>query len=42
LPVAHVEASTLGSIILAGILLKMGGLGIWYVIKYLKFMVKFH
>jgi len=28
LPVAHVEASTLGSIILAGILLKIGGLGI--------------
>jgi len=28
LPVAHVEASTLGSIILAGILLKIGGLGV--------------
>jgi len=42
LPVAHVEASTLGSIILAGILLKIGGLGVWYVIKFLKFMVKLH
>jgi len=42
LPVAHVEASTLGSIILAGILLKMGGLGVWYVVKFLKFMVKLH
>jgi len=34
-----VEASTLGSIILASVLLKMGGLGGWYTIKYLKFMM---
>jgi NADH-ubiquinone oxidoreductase chain 4 len=42
LPVAHVEASTSGSIILAGILLKIGGLGVWYVVKFLKFIVKLH
>ena len=42
LPVAHVEASTLGSIILAGILLKIGCLGIFYVVYYLGFIVKFH
>ncbi len=42
LPVAHVEASTIGSILLAGILLKLGSIGIFYVIIYLKFIVKFH
>lgn len=42
LPVAHVEASTVGSIILAGVLLKLGGLGIWYVVRYMGFIVKFH
>lgn len=42
LPVAHVEASTIGSILLAGILLKLGSVGLFYVIIYLKFMVKFH
>lgn len=42
LPVAHVEASTLGSILLAGVLLKLGCLGVIYVIQYLKFIVKFH
>lgn len=42
LPVAHVEASTVGSIILAGVLLKLGGLGMWYVVRYISFMVKFH
>lgn len=42
LPVAHVEASTIGRIILAGVLLKLGGLGIWYVVNYMRFIVKFH
>jgi len=42
LPVAHVEASTLGSILLAGILLKLGSVGLMYVIIYLSFIVKFH
>lgn len=42
LPVAHVEASTVGSILLAGVLLKLGSLGLIYVIIYIKFIVKFH
>lgn len=42
LPVAHVEASTLGSILLAGILLKIGRLGLYYLIRYLGFLVKFY
>jgi NADH-quinone oxidoreductase subunit M len=40
--VAHVEASTVGSIILAGILLKLGRIGLIYVIIYIKFIMKFH
>lgn len=42
LPIAHVEASTVGSIILAGLLLKLGGVGIYYVVMYLNFIVKMH
>ena len=42
LPVAHVEASTIGSILLAGILLKLGSVGLIYVIMYINFIVKFH
>ena len=42
LPVAHVEASTIGSMLLAGVLLKLGSLGLLYVIIYMKFMIKFH
>ena len=42
LPVAHVEASTIGSILLAGVLLKLGSVGLLYVIMYIKFIVKFH
>jgi len=42
LPVAHVEASTIGSILLAGILLKLGAVGLFYLIFYIKFIVKFH
>jgi NADH:ubiquinone oxidoreductase subunit 4 (subunit M) len=42
LPIAHVEASTVGSILLAGILLKLGCVGVLYVIRYLKFIIKFH
>lgn len=42
LPVAHVEASTVGSILLAGVLLKLGSIGLIYVIIYIKFIVKFH
>ena len=42
LPVAHVEASTVGSIILAGILLKLGSIGVFYIINYMNFIVKFH
>jgi len=42
LPVAHVEASTVGSIVLAGLLLKLGSLGIVYVVIYLNFIIKFH
>jgi NADH-quinone oxidoreductase subunit M len=42
LPVAHVEASTIGSILLAGVLLKLGSVGLFYVIIYINFIVKFH
>ena len=42
LPVAHVEASTVGSIILAGVLLKLGSVGLLYVIIYINFIVKLH
>lgn len=42
LPIAHVEASTLGRILLAGILLKIGGIGIYYLVNYLAMIVKFH
>lgn len=42
LPVAHVEASTIGSMLLAGILLKLGTIGLFYVILYGNFIVKFH
>jgi NADH-quinone oxidoreductase subunit M len=42
LPVAHVEASTVGSIILAGLLLKSGSVGLIYVVIYLNFIVKLH
>lgn len=42
LPIAHVEASTVGSMLLAGILLKLGSVGLLYVIRYLNFRVKFH
>lgn len=42
LPIAHVEASTVGSMILAGVLLKLGSLGLFYVVMYLKLIVKFH
>ncbi len=42
LPVAHVEASTIGSIVLAGVLLKLGSIGLLYVIIYMNFMIKFH
>jgi len=42
LPVAHVEASTVGSIILAGVLLKLGSVGLLYVVRYINFLVKFH
>lgn len=42
LPIAHVEASTVGSIILAGLLLKLGSVGLIYVIIYINFIVKLH
>jgi len=42
LPVAHVEASTVGSMLLAGVLLKLGSIGLFYVLTYLNFIVKFH
>ena len=42
LPVAHVEASTIGSMVLAGLLLKLGSVGLMYVVMYLGFMVKLH
>ena len=42
LPVAHVEASTIGSIVLAGVLLKLGSVGLMYVVIYINFILKFH
>ena len=42
LPIAHVEASTVGSMILAGLLLKLGSVGLMYVIIYMNFIVKLH
>jgi len=42
LPVAHVEASTVGSIVLAGVLLKLGSIGLLYLVIYINFIVKFH
>lgn len=42
LPVAHVEASTIGSMLLAGVLLKLGSVGLYYVVNYLQFIVKLH
>lgn len=42
LPVAHVEASTLGSMLLAGILLKLGGIGLYYLVIMWGIIVKFH
>jgi len=42
LPVAHVEASTVGSIILAGLLLKLGSVGLLYLVIYMRFIVKLH
>lgn len=42
LPVAHVEASTLGSMILAGILLKLGGIGVFYLIRIWSIIIKCH
>jgi len=42
LPIAHVEASTIGSIVLAGVLLKLGSVGLMYVVIYINFIVKFH
>jgi NADH:ubiquinone oxidoreductase subunit 4 (subunit M) len=40
--VAHVEASTVGSMILAGLLLKSGSVGLIYVVMYINFIVKLH
>jgi NADH:ubiquinone oxidoreductase subunit 4 (subunit M) len=42
LPVAHVEASTIGSMLLAGILLKIGCIGVFYVVYYLNCIIKLH
>jgi len=42
LPVAHVEASTVGSMVLAGVLLKLGSIGLLYLVLYMNFIVKFH
>lgn len=42
LPVAHVEASTIGSIVLAGVLLKLGRVGLIYVVTYINFIIKLH
>lgn len=39
---AHVEASTVGSIVLAGLLLKSGSVGLIYVVMYINFIVKLH
>lgn len=40
LPVAHAEASTIGPIVLAGVLLKIGGAGLYYIAKSNKLVVK--
>nr|YP_918975.1 NADH dehydrogenase subunit 4 [Romanomermis iyengari]ABL73794.1 NADH dehydrogenase subunit 4 [Romanomermis iyengari] len=37
LPKAHTEASTFGSMVLASGLLKMGGIGLWKIMKFLQF-----
>lgn len=42
LPVAHVEASTIGSMLLAGVLLKLGSVGLLYLIIYINFIIKLH
>jgi len=42
LPVAHVEASTIGSMVLAGVLLKLGSVGLIYLVIYMNFIIKFH
>jgi len=42
LPIAHVEASTVGSMILAGVLLKLGSVGLMYLIRFMNFIMKFH
>ena len=39
---AHVEASTIGSMVLAGILLKVGCVGLLYVVSYINFIIKYH
>lgn len=42
LPIAHVEASTVGSMLLAGVLLKLGSVGLIYIVIYNNFILKFH
>jgi len=37
-----VEASTIGSMLLAGVLLKLGSVGLLYVVSYIGFIIKFH